>query len=159
MNPSTQSLCLLFSSARAATLLCKKWLAKFDYLPDAFVVEGPLAGGHLGFKPQQIDDPDFALEKIVPEVIEAVKPYEQKKNSASRLLRPAGSTPAKIFARFCRWAQQASKWGLVCVQRTNAMLIWPSNRHILTQKKEMRLLLQVLSGCLAELFAINFLMM
>jgi nitronate monooxygenase len=66
----------IVSSARAAVILCKKWLSRFEYLPDAFVVEGPKAGGHIGFKPDQIDDPDFELEKLVAEVIEAVKPYE-----------------------------------------------------------------------------------
>ena len=68
----------IISSGRAASLLCKKWLQKFDYLPDAFVVEGPKAGGHLGFKPEQLDDPEFSLEKLVKSVIEAVKPFEEK---------------------------------------------------------------------------------
>ena len=68
----------IISSARAATIICKKWLSKFDYLPDAFVVEGPKAGGHLGFKPEQIDDPEFSLEKTVPEVVEAVREFEEK---------------------------------------------------------------------------------
>jgi nitronate monooxygenase len=68
----------IISSARAATIICKKWLSKFDYLPDAFVVEGPKAGGHLGFKPEQIDDPEFSLEKTVPEVVEAVREFETK---------------------------------------------------------------------------------
>ena len=68
----------IISSARAASIICKKWLSKFDYLPDAFVVEGPKAGGHLGFKPEQIDDPEFSLEKTVPEVVEAVREYEAK---------------------------------------------------------------------------------
>ena len=68
----------IISSARAATIICKKWLSKFDYLPDAFVVEGPKAGGHLGFKPEQLDDPEFSLEKTVPEVVEAVKEFESK---------------------------------------------------------------------------------
>ena len=39
-------------------------------------MEGPKAGGHIGFKAEQIDDPNFALENIVAEVIEAVKPFE-----------------------------------------------------------------------------------
>ena len=67
----------IVSSGRAAVLLCKKWLAKFDRVPDAFVVEGPMAGGHLGLKLNQLDDPEFALEKLVPEVLEAVKPFEE----------------------------------------------------------------------------------
>lgn len=68
----------IISSARAASIICKKWLSKFDYLPDAFVVEGPKAGGHLGFKPEQIDDPEFSLEVTVPQVIEAVREFEEK---------------------------------------------------------------------------------
>ena len=68
----------IVSSARAAAIICKKWMTKFHYIPDAFVVEGPKAGGHLGFKPEQIDDPAFSLERIVPEVIEAVRPFEEQ---------------------------------------------------------------------------------
>ncbi|MDR3175161.1 MAG: nitronate monooxygenase family protein [Desulfovibrio sp.] len=66
----------IVSSARAATLICKKWISRYAYLPDAFVVEGPKAGGHLGYKPEELDNPSNALEKIVPKVIEAVKPFE-----------------------------------------------------------------------------------
>ncbi len=68
----------IISSGRAASIICKKWVSKFDYVPDAFVVEGPMAGGHLGFKPEQLDDPKFSLEQIVPEVIKAVRPFEEK---------------------------------------------------------------------------------
>ena len=59
----------IVSSARAAALICKRWHQRYGYLPDAFVVEGPKAGGHLGFKPEQLDDPAFALENLVQEVV------------------------------------------------------------------------------------------
>jgi nitronate monooxygenase len=65
----------IVSSARAAVILCKKWLARFNRAPDAFVVEGPMAGGHLGFKPQEVDDPGHTLEALVPQVIEGVRPF------------------------------------------------------------------------------------
>ncbi len=65
----------IVSSARAAVILCKKWLARFGRTPDAFVVEGPMAGGHLGFKPGQIDEEAHTLETLVPEVIEGVRPF------------------------------------------------------------------------------------
>ncbi len=42
------------------------------------MVEGPKAGGHLGFKPEDIADKGHALEVLVPEVVEAVKPFEDK---------------------------------------------------------------------------------
>jgi len=62
----------IVSSARAAALICNKWLANYNYLPDAVIVEGPKAGGHLGFKPEQIFDENFALEKLIPEVVAVV---------------------------------------------------------------------------------------
>jgi nitronate monooxygenase len=68
----------IVSSARAAALIAKRWLDKYGYRPDAFVVEGPKAGGHLGYKAEQLADPDFALERIVPEVIEAIRPFEEE---------------------------------------------------------------------------------
>ena len=40
----------------------RKWKANYDYLPDAIVVEGPKAGGHLGYKNNQIDDANYSLE-------------------------------------------------------------------------------------------------
>jgi len=66
----------IVSSGRAARLICNKWKAGYDRLPDAIVVEGPKAGGHLGFKNEQIDDAHFALEELVPEVVKEVKVFE-----------------------------------------------------------------------------------
>jgi NAD(P)H-dependent flavin oxidoreductase YrpB (nitropropane dioxygenase family) len=75
---STTKLVPIVSSARAAKLICEKWQTHYGYLPDAIVVEGPLAGGHLGFKTEQIDDTNYALEKLIPEVLNEVKPIEEK---------------------------------------------------------------------------------
>jgi nitronate monooxygenase len=75
---SATKLVPIVSSARAAVLIAKRWLDKYDRAPDGFVVEGPRAGGHLGYKPEQIDDPDYALEKIVPEVVAAIRPFEER---------------------------------------------------------------------------------
>lgn len=66
----------IVSSARAASILCRKWLNNADYLPDAFVVEGPKAGGHLGFKADELTSPECELETLVPQVVEAVKSFE-----------------------------------------------------------------------------------
>jgi len=67
----------IVSSAKAAKIIFRSWAKQFNHIPDAVVVEGPLAGGHLGFKREHIDNPDYALEKILPEVISAIKPYEE----------------------------------------------------------------------------------
>ncbi len=66
----------IVSSGRAAKLIFKSWEKHYHDIPDGVVVEGPKAGGHLGFKTEQIDNPDFQLEQIVPEVVEALKEFE-----------------------------------------------------------------------------------
>ncbi|AEH44256.1 2-nitropropane dioxygenase NPD [Thermodesulfatator indicus DSM 15286] len=68
----------IVSSGRAAALIAKRWLSKYNYLPDAVVVEGPKAGGHLGFSYDKIDAQESQLENITREVIEAMKPFEDK---------------------------------------------------------------------------------
>ena len=67
---------VIVSSARALNLIFQTWKKKYDHVPDLVVVEGPKAGGHLGFKPDQILNADYALEQILPDVISSVKPYE-----------------------------------------------------------------------------------
>ncbi|MFO7916401.1 MAG: nitronate monooxygenase [Candidatus Krumholzibacteriales bacterium] len=77
MNDSGAKFVPIVSSARAAKLLLTKW-NKMDYPPDAIVIEGPLAGGHLGFSRSQLDDREFTLEKIFRETREFVDSFEQK---------------------------------------------------------------------------------
>ena len=70
----------IVSSARAAKLLCVKWFSEYGYVPDAVVVEGPKAGGHLGYKAEQLDDREFALETVVPQVVEEVGNFAEAHN-------------------------------------------------------------------------------
>lgn len=79
---STTKLVPIVSSGRAAKLICEKWKSIYNYLPDALVVEGPKAGGHLGFKNEQIDDEHYQLETILPEVIQEA--HEIEENTAVR---------------------------------------------------------------------------
>lgn len=68
----------IVSSARAVKLICRKWMSQYGVLPDAVVVEGPKAGGHLGYTPEQIADPEFSLGNTVPQVVEQVSEFEGK---------------------------------------------------------------------------------
>jgi nitronate monooxygenase len=63
--PEDTALIPIVSSARALELICKKW-GKLGYRPDAVVLEGPLAGGHLGFKFEQIGVESNKLENLFP---------------------------------------------------------------------------------------------
>lgn len=68
----------IVSSARAAKLLCEKWLANYNHIPDAIVVEGPKAGGHLGYKHEQLTDADYSLESLLPEIVREVRQFESE---------------------------------------------------------------------------------
>ena len=74
---STTKLIPIVSSSRAAKLICEKWKLLYDYLPDAIVVEGPKAGGHLGFKQEQLDDEQFSIQELIPQVCNEVKEFEK----------------------------------------------------------------------------------
>jgi len=101
-DESRTKLVPIISSARAAKIICKKWLSKFNYLPDGFVVEGPLAGGHLGFKNEQLNDPAFKLENLVKEVIEAVKPFEQEHGEPIPVIAAGGIYTGEDICRFLK---------------------------------------------------------
>ncbi len=87
---SATKLVPIVSSARAAKIICEKWIRNYRYPPDAIVVEGPKAGGHLGFKPEQIDDADYALEKLVPEVVREVAQVEQGQDRTIPVIAAGG---------------------------------------------------------------------
>jgi NAD(P)H-dependent flavin oxidoreductase YrpB (nitropropane dioxygenase family) len=75
------------------------------------VVEGPLAGGHLGFKKEQIDDPDYTLEKILPEVIAVVKPYEQRFGRSIPVIAAGGIYTGADIHKFMKMGAQAVQMG------------------------------------------------
>ncbi len=90
----------IISSGRAAKVLIKKWLQNYDYLPDAFVLEGPLAGGHLGFSKEQIDSPDYVLEKLLVNVLQTIKPFEEKHNKTIPIIVGGGIYTGQDIKKF-----------------------------------------------------------
>jgi nitronate monooxygenase len=72
--PKDTALVPIVSSARALEIICKKW-DRLGYRPDAVVVEGPLAGGHLGFKINELDLESNRLESLFPPVKDMAQKY------------------------------------------------------------------------------------
>ena len=63
----------IVSTAKALRILCRRWKKTHNRLPDAVIVEGPLSGGHQGFKYEECFLPENQLEVILPPVIEEAK--------------------------------------------------------------------------------------
>jgi nitronate monooxygenase len=66
------------SSAKAARLIFQSWANKHNCIPDGVVVEGPLAGGHLGFKKDELTGSPVPLRKLIEETVIAIRPFEEQ---------------------------------------------------------------------------------
>lgn len=112
---TTTAIVPIVSSAKAFQLIAKKWDRSYGYCPDGVVVEGPLAGGHLGFSYAQLEHlEEHCLEDIVIEVIEAVKPFEDKSGRQIPVIAAGGIYDGKDIARFlglgCAGVQMATRF-------------------------------------------------
>lgn len=69
----------IVSSGKAAAVICKSWDRRYSVIPDFIVIEGPMAGGHLGFeKDELINGTAMSTIDILPDVLKAIRPYEEK---------------------------------------------------------------------------------
>ena len=87
---SVTKLVPIVSSSRAARIICEKWKNNYDYLPDAIVLEGPKAGGNLGYKENQLEDSHYSLEELLPQVVSEVQVFEQKYNTHIPVIAAGG---------------------------------------------------------------------
>lgn len=80
----------IVSGLRAATLIFKRWFSRYGYIPDAFIVEGPKAGGHLGYKKENIYSEEHQLENTVPQVRELCEKIKREFGKEVPLIAAGG---------------------------------------------------------------------
>ncbi len=68
------------SSARAARVIFNYWADKYNCVPDAVVIEGPMAGGHVGFKKNELLNVQKPLHDLIVETVAVIKPFEERFN-------------------------------------------------------------------------------
>ena len=76
VGESKTKLAPIVSSLKSAEVIFKYWQKKYNRLPDLIVIEGPRAGGHLGFHMEdlvEIDDAAYDVE--IQKIIDRVKEY------------------------------------------------------------------------------------
>lgn len=67
------------SSRKAASVLLRMWDKKYKRTADLLVVEGPQAGGHLGFTREQLEDiPALSFDSEIRGIIQEKRIYEEK---------------------------------------------------------------------------------
>ena len=145
----------IVSSARAAHIICEKWKTNYNYLPDAIVVEGPKAGGHLGYKNTQIEDDNFSLERLIPEVVATADRFAAQHAHPIPVIAAGDSIPARISTASCRSAPPGYRWVASSSPPPNAMLRRRSKKPISNRAKRISRSSRVPWACRAGRSAAN----
>jgi len=99
------------SSARAAQLIFDYWSKHYQRVPDAIAVEGPLAGGHLGFKKADIQNNTFLLKDIIKETYEVIKPFREQYKTPIPIIAAGGIYTGQDIAEIMNVGADAVKMG------------------------------------------------
>lgn len=113
----------IVSSGKAAKIMCKIWYEKHSYIPDFIVVEGPEAGGHLGFHLEELlDTKKPSLEEIVKDVIEVVKQYEDISRKKIPVIAAGGIYTGEDIGKFLKLEASGVQMGtrFICTEECDA---------------------------------------
>ena len=90
----------IVSSARAFRLISKRWIKKYNYVPDLVVIEGPKAGGHLGYKREELESPEYSLEHTTVEIISLVRELEKSTGKEIPVIAAGGIFDGSDIAHY-----------------------------------------------------------
>jgi NAD(P)H-dependent flavin oxidoreductase YrpB (nitropropane dioxygenase family) len=112
----------IVSSGRAADLLCRSWWKRHHRLPDALIVEGPLAGGHLGFSMDDVATAHIPLEALVRDVLSVAAGYTQVHGLAIPVIAAGGVFTGRDMARLLQLGASGVQLGtrFVCTDECDA---------------------------------------
>ncbi len=90
----------IVSSLKAAKIILKLWDRHDHVAPDLIVIEGPKAGGHLGFKLAELEDKNFDFDKTINDIISETKKYSEKYNKEIPVVVAGGVFDGKDIAHY-----------------------------------------------------------
>jgi len=113
----------IVSSGRAADIICRTWWRRFNRLPDAIVVEGNMAGGHLGFSMDEIAE-HVPLESIVKDVLAVAARYTEEHSFPIPVIAAGGVFTGEDIARFLKLGASGVQMGtrFVCTHECDTSL-------------------------------------
>ena len=100
---SSTKIAPIVSSLRCCKLIVNHWMKKYQYTPDMIVIEGPEAGGHLGFKREELEEGTKPkLEEITTEVVDYIKEVEKETGKKIPVIAAGGIWDGKDIKRFLK---------------------------------------------------------
>jgi nitronate monooxygenase len=132
----------IVSSARAANLIFRSWNKKFNRIPDAVVVEGPKAGGHLGFNAEDIGKEEVQLEKVIPEVVAGLRYYEEKYKKTIPVIAAGGIFTGHDISEFLNIGASGVQMGTRFVATEECDADIEFKKEFIRSKKEDIVLIQ-----------------
>lgn len=92
----------IVSSLKAAKVILKLWDKHDNVAPDLVVIEGPKAGGHLGFKLEELQDENMDFDKVVVDIIDETKKYGEKYNKEIPVVVAGGVFDGYDIAKYLK---------------------------------------------------------
>lgn len=105
----------IVSPPKSASVILKMWDRRYGRTADMVVIEGPKAGGHLGFSNESLEEyKSKDYDKEVLEIIEIVKEYENKYNKKIPVVFAGGVFDRKDIDHYislgCSGVQMATRF-------------------------------------------------
>ena len=112
MKNSSTKFIIKVSSAKAARIIYQYWSDKYNIIPDGIVLEGPLAGGHLGFKKKDLENNTaISLMDLVKQTVEITKPFQEKYKKEIPIIAGGGIHSGKDIYEIMQHGANAVKMG------------------------------------------------
>lgn len=93
----------IVSSGKAFRLVARVWEKRYQCTPDFVVIEGSEAGGHLGFKKEDLlSGACQSLEEILEEVKKEIEPFQEKFKKIIPIFVAGGIDCGKKIADFIK---------------------------------------------------------
>lgn len=131
----------IVSSGKAAKVITKLWKERFSYLPDFIVIEGPEAGGHLGFKMDELQErANDDLETIFKAVKEELKAFQEVGDEIPIIVAGGiytGEDIAKFLKLGASGVQMATRF--ICTEECDADIRY-KNAFIKCSKEDIQLI-------------------
>ncbi|WP_130806378.1 NAD(P)H-dependent flavin oxidoreductase [Senegalia massiliensis] len=147
----------IVSSGKAAKIICKNWDRKYNVIPDAIVVEGPKAGGHLGFKKSDLDLEENNLINIVNSVLESITPFEKKYNKSIPIIAGGGIYSGEDIAKLIQSGASGVQIGTRFVATNECDASYAFKEQIINSKRNDIKLIKSPVGMIGRAVNNNFL--